>query len=104
MTPLHRVKRVVDREWIRVGWAGFPTLNHRLIAMMPLLIVIPVAWLIEPLSYSSALVVVLIGLFLSVAALVWIIYRQWAGIGAFLTKRSEQTARRSRAKRQRSAR
>ena len=36
----HRLRRIIDKEWIRVGWAGMPTLRHHLIAFAPVAVLL----------------------------------------------------------------
>jgi len=33
--PIQSLRVAIDKEWIRVGWAGMPTLRHHLIAFSP---------------------------------------------------------------------
>lgn len=94
MTPLARIRRAIDREWIRVGWAGTQTLKHRLISLAPLLICSVPALILEPFSYGASVALILTGVCLTATLGLWIEKRRLAGTGHFLSKRSERVVRR----------
>ena len=96
MKPIACFRRAVDREWIRVGWAGTQTLKHRLIALVPLLIFAVPALIIEPVSYGAGAVFLLTGMVLTIVASLWVEGRRLVGTGSFSSKRSERFVRRSR--------
>ena len=99
MTPIARIRRAIDREWIKAGWSGGQTLRHRLIALAPLLILALPALLVETFSYVTAVVFVISGACLAGVVTLWIEGRRMAGTGAFSSKRSERFVRRSQSKR-----
>ncbi len=96
--PIARIRRAIDREWIRVGWLGGQTLRHRLIACVPLLILTVPALLVEAFSYEAAAVFIIGGVCLAGVVTLWIEARRMAGTGAFSSERSARFVRRSRAK------
>jgi hypothetical protein len=93
----HRLRRIIDRDWIRVGWVGRPTLRHHLIAFTPAAILLIPATLVEQRSYrTSAAALLLAGFFAYFALMVWIHVRGMAGLGYFSTIRSDRVAKRHR--------
>ena len=94
------VRRMIDREWIKVDWAGGQTLTHRLIAAAPLAVALLVSIL---LPRGFGIVAGGVGLFATVVITIWIEGRRMAGTGAFSTRRSDKIAKRMRRPRDRSA-
>jgi hypothetical protein len=91
-----RIRRAIDREWIRVGWKGTQTSKHRLMSLGPLLIFTIPTLIVEPFSYGAAGAFFLTGFCLTVALSLWIEGRRMAGTGSFSSRRSERFAKRSR--------
>lgn len=98
MKPIPRLRRIIDREWIRVGWSGHLTWKHRLIMAAPFTLVGGAAILVEPLSRTAAVIVVFTGFCLTGALGLWISCRAMAGTGSFSSRRSERFVRRERAR------
>lgn len=98
----HRLRRIVDREWIRVGWAGMPTLRHHLIAVAPMICLLVPATVVEQWSYNAGAAILFVGLFLYGGLIMWIHVRRMVGLGYCSSIRSERVAKRSRRKRIRS--
>lgn len=92
----HRSRRIIDRDWIRVGWAGRPTLRHHLIAFTPAAILLIPATLVEQRSYRTSAALLLAGFLAYLALMVWIHVRGMAGLGYFSTIRSDRIAKRQR--------
>ena len=102
--PIQRLRLIVDKEWIKVGWAGTPTLRHQFIALGPAIIVLVPSLLIERWSYAVG-IGVLGGSFVAYGVMIiWIHIRRMAGLGYFSTKRSDRVAKRSRRRRERAFR
>lgn len=93
---IRRVRWLVDREWVRVGWAGMPTLRHQLIAFAPLVAALPAVVLAERYSYAAGTIIITIGVLAYIALIGWIHFRRLAAIGSFSTTRSERSIKRSR--------
>ena len=90
MKPIARIRRAIDREWIRVGWVGTQTLKHRLMSLGPLLVLTVPALIIEPFSYGAAGAFLLSGVLLTIVASLWIERRRLAGTGH--SRRDAQSA------------
>ena len=102
--PIQRLRRIIDKEWIRVGWAGRPTLRHQFIALGPTIIVLVPSLLIERWFYAVG-VGILCASFVAYGAMItWIHIRRMAGVGSFSTTRSDRVAKRSQRRRDRSSR
>lgn len=93
---VHRLRRIVDKEWIRVGWAGMPTPRHFLIALTPVAILLAPAMVAERWSYDTGAAILLIGILASCAMIIWIHTRRMAGLGYFSSARSDRVAERQR--------
>jgi hypothetical protein len=98
MTPIARIRRAIDREWIRVGWVGSQTLKQRLIALVPLLIFTVPGLIVN--SYALGGAFILTGMCLTATVTFWIEARRLAGTGSFSSKRSERFTKRSRRSRE----
>ncbi|MBB3032587.1 hypothetical protein [Alteriqipengyuania lutimaris] len=96
--PIAYLRRLIDREWIKVDWAGSPTLGHRLIALAPSAILLIPVTLVERFSYEWGIAILSVGFALSAGIYFWILQRQLAGIGSFSTSRSDRVVKRSRRK------
>lgn len=94
-----RLRRIVDKEWIRVGWVGMPTLRHNLVAFMPMIALLVPSAVVEQWSYYAGAAILAIGFFLYGALITWILSRRLAGLGSFSTTRSERVAKRQRRRR-----
>ena len=97
----HRLRRIVDREWIRVGWAGMPTLRHHLIAFAPMIFLLIPSMVVEQWSYNAGAAILFVGLILYGGLIMWIHVRRMIGLGYCSSIRSERVAKRSRRKRAR---
>lgn len=95
----HRLRRIVDREWIRVGWAGMPTLRHHLIAFAPTICLLIPSMVVERWSYNAGTAILFVGFFLYGGLIMWIHVRRMIGLGYCSSVRSERVAKRSRRKR-----
>lgn len=91
-----RLRRIVDKEWIRVGWAGMPTLRHHLVAFAPMIALLIPSIVVEQWSYDAGVAILAIGLALYGALIMWIHVRRMAGLGYFSSTRSERMATRHR--------
>jgi hypothetical protein len=98
---LHRLIRNVDKEWIKVGWAGMPTLRHNLLALTPLVIFLVPAMIVEPWNYDAGAAILLIGMLMSSYLIIWINLRKLAGLGYFSSVRSDRVAKRQQRRRAR---
>lgn len=98
----HRLRRIVDRKWIRVGWAGLPTLRHHLIAFAPMICLLIPSTIVEQWSYKAGAAILFVGLFLYGTLIMWIHVRRMIGLGYCSSLRSERVAKRSHRKRVRS--
>lgn len=77
---LGHLRRVIDREWIENGRSGSHTFVHRVLAIIPLLIVVPILSLPLAKALQTGL---LIGGFCGTALVViWIECRRMVGTGA----------------------
>lgn len=94
-----RLRRIVDKEWIRVGWLGMPTLRHYLIAFTPMAILLIPSALMERWSYDASVAIMLVGLLITFAMLFWMRFRQMTGLGYFNSVRSDRVAKRRRLRR-----
>lgn len=92
----HRLRRIVDKEWIRVGWAGMPTLRHHLVAFLPMIALLIPSVVVEQWSYNAGAAILAIGFLLYFASIMWIHLRRMAGLGYFSSTRSERVAKRQR--------
>jgi len=101
--PIHRLGRIVDKEWIRVGWAGMPTLRHHLIAFTPLAILVAPAMVAERWSYEAGAAILFIGILAYCEMIIWIHVRRLAGLGPFSSRRSDRVIKRHRRRRARLA-
>lgn len=99
MTVGHRLRRIVDKEWIRAGWAGMPTLRHHLIAFTPVAILLVPSIVAEQWSYDAGAAILLIGFLMYGAMIMWIHLRKMVGLGYFSSTRSERVAKRYRYRR-----
>ena len=93
--PIHSLRVAIDKEWIRVGWAGMPTLRHNLIAFTPVVILLLPAMILEQWSYALGASTLMVGFLACVVLIIWIHLRRMNGLGAFSTSRSERVTRRS---------
>ncbi len=101
--PIHRLGRIVDKEWISVGWAGMPTLKHHLIAFTPVAILLVPAMVAERWSYETGAAILFIGFLAYFAMIIWIYVRRMAGLGFFSSGRSDRVAKRHQRQRARLA-
>ncbi|RIV80474.1 hypothetical protein D2V17_19365 [Aurantiacibacter xanthus] len=93
--PFQSIRVAIDKEWIRVGWAGMPTLRHHLIAFAPAAILLLPAMILEQWSYALGVPTLVVGFLAYAVIIIWIHIRRMNGVGAFSTSRSERVARRS---------
>ncbi|MEL7688757.1 hypothetical protein AAG596_14460 [Citromicrobium bathyomarinum] len=96
--PIAYLRRLIDREWIKVDWAGRPTLGHRFMAFTPSAIFLIPAMLVERSSYGWSIAILTVGFVLSAGIYFWILRRQLVGIGSFSTTRSDRVVKRNRRK------
>jgi NhaP-type Na+/H+ and K+/H+ antiporter len=89
-----RLRRIVDREWIRVGWAGMPTSRHHLLAFLPMIALLIPSMVVEQWSYNAAAAILAVGMLIYGAMIMWIHIRRMAGLGSFSTTRSQRVAKR----------
>ena len=94
-----RLRNFVDREWAKVDWCGYQTLNHRLVAATPCFFSGVAFWLLSMPYWVGIACAILVVSFSGLLTL-WIEGRRLVGTGAFSTKRSENFIRRMNAKRQ----
>jgi len=94
MPIIDHVRRIIDREWIRVDWSGTQTLKHRAISLVPPAMAMGLAS-ISP-SLTLAIALGLAGVLGYVAMAIWIEGRRLKGTGALSTKRSERFVARMR--------
>lgn len=94
MEALGPIRRIIDRDWIKVDWCGSQTLVHRLIAVAPLLLCGVLGGLVP--SYRVGVVVGVIGVLATAATTMWIEGRRLIGTGAFSSRRSANFVRRIR--------
>ncbi|WP_120077294.1 hypothetical protein [Aurantiacibacter odishensis] len=93
--PIQSLRTAIDKEWIRVDWAGMPTLRHHLIAFAPLFVLLLPAMILEQWSYALGISTLVIGFVSYAVFIIWIHFRRINGVGAFSTSRSERVTRRS---------
>lgn len=93
--PFQILRVAIDKEWIRVGWAGMPTLRHHLIAFAPVIILVLPAMILEKWSYALGVSTLVVGFLAYAVIIFWIHLRRMNGVGAFSTSRSEGVTRRS---------
>ena len=101
MKMIAYVRRLIDREWIKVDWVGGQTLTHRAIALVPLAVATIVTSL-QP-SYSVGIAFVIVGFAGTIAVSMWIEGRRLAGTGALSTERSSRFVKRTRQHRNRTS-
>lgn len=94
---------MIDKEWIRVGWVGRPTLRHHLIAFTPMILLLPAAMILEKWSYATGATIIGAGMLLYVVAIIWIWMRALTGLGYFSSRRSDRVAKRLRRQRESTA-
>ena len=91
---IQSLRVAIDKEWIRVGWAGMPTLRHHLIAFAPVVILLLPAIVLEQRSYALGVLTLVVGFLAYAVLIIWIHLRRMNGVGAFSTSRSERVTRR----------
>jgi len=97
--PIQRLRLAIDKEWIRVGWEGMPTLRHHLMAFTPAIILLLPVMILEQWSYVLGTATLAVGLLFYGVSMIWIHLRRMNGVGSFSTTRSERVIRRSNRKR-----
>lgn len=99
MRTLGYVRRMIDREWMKVDWCGSQTLIHRLISATPLAVMGVLGSLLP--SRALGVTVVGVGFLAMIAISIWIEGRRLAGTGAFSSGRSDSFVKRIRRRRSR---
>ena len=93
---MRRLRRYIDRQWIKQHWCGSQSLKLRVIAYTPLLLSVAIGGLLG--SYAIQISAVVLGFLATVILAFWIEFRRQVGTGAFSSIRSERFVRRQRAR------
>lgn len=96
MRPLGKLRLAIDKEWIKAGWSGSPTLRHRGLALAPTAVLAIPAIIIEPWSYEISAFLLISGIFATCGLLFFIATRPMLVMST--TKRSDRMAKRNRLK------
>jgi hypothetical protein len=91
------IRRIVDREWIKVDWCGRQTLVHRLLSVVPIACAGVLSSLLS--SRTAGIILLTAGFLSYFATSMWIEGRRMAGTGAFSTRRSDKFVKRMRQRR-----
>lgn len=89
-----KLRRAIDRSWLRQGYDSTPTIFHRVLYVIPMLIALG-AIEIADVHYPNPASLWLLGAGAlgTFGIFLWVIWRQAAGFGATSTKRSERYVR-----------
>ena len=96
MNPIRRLRRFIDRQWIKQHWCGSQSLTLRAVACAPLLLAAAISSLLD--SYTAQMWVGVLAFMTTMILTFWIEFRRMVGTGSFSSIRSERFVRRQRAR------